>query len=127
MQVFTPDGDYLRQFGKKGKGNEELYGPVSISLDDDLLFVADNKNHCVSLFTTDWEFVKSLGSKGSGPGEFSGSFSIMELSMLVMSCDTSIFMATVYLHLFIVLFHKKKMLAVHIAIYLYFTSYTLHQ
>ena len=74
VQVFTSSGDYLRQFGKKGKWNEELYGPVSISLDNDLLFVADNMNDCVSLFTIDGEFVKSFGSKEPGPREFSGSF-----------------------------------------------------
>ncbi len=40
MQVFTPDGGYLRQFGKNGSGNGELSEPVSICVDsDDLVYV----------------------------------------------------------------------------------------
>ena len=33
IQVFTVDGVYLRQFGKKGKGEGELNEPVSIAID----------------------------------------------------------------------------------------------
>ena len=69
IQVFNPEGQFLRQFG--GQGNEELDFPAGISIDsDDTVYVADRNNHRVSIFTLEGKFLTSFGSRGGGPGQF---------------------------------------------------------
>ena len=71
IQVFSVDGRYLRQFGRKGKGEGELDQPVSIDIDShNVVYVTEYWNHRVSIFTTDGGFIKSFGSKGNGPVQF---------------------------------------------------------
>ena len=69
VQVFTEDGQYLRQFGKKGKGKGEIAHCSSIAIDYDIVYIADGDNHCISLFTCDGNFLTSFGTRGSGPGQ----------------------------------------------------------
>ena len=78
VQVFTPDGGYLRQFGaKRGSGNGELDRPASICVDsDDLVYVGESGNKRVSVFTCEGVFLKSFGSYGSGPGQFDSPYGI---------------------------------------------------
>ncbi len=78
VQVFTPDGGYLRQFAKKGSGNGELSLPVSICVDsdDDRVYVGEEGNERVSVFTCEGIFLKSFESKGSGPGQFKRPYGI---------------------------------------------------
>ena len=71
IQVFIAEGEYLRQFGKKGSGNGELAFASSISIDsDDVVYVTEYDNHRVSMFTREGKFLTSFGTKGSGPGQF---------------------------------------------------------
>ena len=70
VQVFTEDGQYLRQFGKQGKGKGEIARCSSIAIDYDIVYIADGGNHCISLFTCDGNFLTSFGTRGSGPGQF---------------------------------------------------------
>ena len=44
IQVFTPYGCYLRQFGKKGSGPGELNGPTAICIDSNIVCVGELYN-----------------------------------------------------------------------------------
>ena len=71
IQVFTPEGRFLRKFGKEGSGEGELDIPLSIGIDsNDLVYVSDMQNHRVSVFTSQGKFIQSFGTKGKRPGEF---------------------------------------------------------
>ena len=71
IQVFTPEGRFLRKFGKEGSGEGELDIPLSIGIDsNDLVYVSDMQNHRVSVFTSQGKFIQSFGTKGTRPGEF---------------------------------------------------------
>ena len=71
IQVFTVDGVYLRQFGKKGEGEGELKQPVGIAIGSgNEVYVREWENNCISIFYTDGEFIKSFGRQGNGPVQF---------------------------------------------------------
>ena len=71
IRVFTVEGELLRQFGKKGKGDGELQNPNLICIDsDDVLYVTEWGNHRISMFTCEGKFISSFGTKGNGPGQF---------------------------------------------------------
>ncbi len=86
VQVFTPDGGYLGQFGNEGSGNGELNFPVSICVDsDDRVYVVENGNGRVSVFTCEGLFLKSFGSEG---GQFNHPFGIaVDQCGVVYVCD----------------------------------------
>ena len=71
VQVFTAEGQYLRQFGSKGSGGGQLSWPSGIAIDKDRVYVTEKDNDRVSLFTTAGQFVHvlSLGTKGQEPGQ----------------------------------------------------------
>ena len=72
IQVFTAEGEYLRQFGKK-VGGYEIGHPFGICIDrEDVVYVTECSNHQVSLFKWDGTYMKSFGSKtyGSELGKF---------------------------------------------------------
>ena len=60
IQVFTPEGVYLRQFGKRG----QIAPPVSIAIDSqNVVYVSDfSSGPVIKMFTTSGEFIKSFGS-----------------------------------------------------------------
>ena len=71
IQVFNPDGQFLRLFGNKGKGDGELDFPAGISIDNDnRVYVVEACNHRVSVFTCNGEFLVSFGTRGDRPGQF---------------------------------------------------------
>ena len=62
IQVFTPEGELLRMFGKCGCGEGELYCPDGIAIDsNDLIYVSENGNQRISVFTSTGQFVTSRG------------------------------------------------------------------
>ncbi len=70
IQVFTPEGQYLRKFGSEGSGRGQLSTPSSIAIDKDTVYVTDYGNDRVSVFTTTGQFLHSFGTKGKEPGQF---------------------------------------------------------
>jgi len=64
IQVFTPEGQYLRTFGSLGAGPGELGKPEGVAIDSDLVYVTEYGNHRVSVFSTKGKFLKSFGCKG---------------------------------------------------------------
>ena len=62
IQVFTPEGEFLRIIGKRGHGEGELYCPVGVAVDSkDLVYVSENGNQRISVFTSNGQFVTSRG------------------------------------------------------------------
>ena len=77
VQVFAPDGRYLRKWG--GPFGLNIYGPfngwfatvTSLAVDrDGAVFVADFYNSRIQKFTADGGFLTAFGAKGSGAGQF---------------------------------------------------------
>ena len=72
IQVFSPEGKWLRQWGGHGYEPGEFLKPRALAIDDrDRLYVADSCNHRIQVFDTDGKLVNSWGSRGDGPGQMS--------------------------------------------------------
>ena len=66
VQVFTADGEYIRQFEKRGSKKN------GIAIDsNDLVYVSDSDN-TISIFTKEGHFLRSFGTEGKEPGQFNG-------------------------------------------------------
>jgi DNA-binding beta-propeller fold protein YncE len=70
IQVFTPEGEYLYEFGHFGHDATGFSRPQSILIRDNELFATDACNHRIQVFSLDGKFLRSLGSVGGNPGEF---------------------------------------------------------
>ena len=69
IQVFTPEGQYLRMLSK-GAGPGELCRPAGVAIDGDQVYVAEGGNHRLSVFSTEGKFLKSFGVKGKAKAQF---------------------------------------------------------
>lgn len=69
VQKFTPDGEFVLQFGKVGTGPGEFQRCAGISWFDDRLFVADASNGRVQVFDEQGNFIAVLGDE-RGPANF---------------------------------------------------------
>ena len=86
IQVFTAEGEYLRQFGWKIDGYEgpEIKFPTGICIDrGGVVYVTEEVNHLVSLFKCDGTHMKSFGSYGSKLGNFKGPHGIAHENIYV--------------------------------------------
>uniref|UniRef100_A0A1X7U9G8 SMP-30/Gluconolactonase/LRE-like region domain-containing protein n=1 Tax=Amphimedon queenslandica TaxID=400682 RepID=A0A1X7U9G8_AMPQE len=73
IQKFSPDGEFVGQFGTKGFGPGQLSYPFGITIDTaatGLVYVSESGNHRISVFTSDGVFVGNFGSKGSNIDQF---------------------------------------------------------
>ena len=61
IQVLTPEGQHIRNIGKRGTGPGELNYPVSPAISRGLLYVTDYFNNHISVFKTTGEFVTVFG------------------------------------------------------------------
>jgi hypothetical protein len=69
IQVFGPDGRYIRTIGRKGQGPGEFSDPNSIVIDrEGHLYVLDDRQKRIQVFLTDGEMLKSIrvGNLGIG-------------------------------------------------------------
>ena len=72
IQVFSPEGKWLRQWGGHGYEPGEFLKPRSLAIDEnDRLFVADSCNHRIQVFDTEGKLLNSWGSRGDQPGQMS--------------------------------------------------------
>jgi sugar lactone lactonase YvrE len=72
VQVFTPEGRFVRQWGGHGYDPGQFLKPRALTIDgDDLLYVADSANHRIQVFETSGKLVRAWGRRGTGPGEMS--------------------------------------------------------
>ena len=66
IKVFSVQGDFLYQFGRKGTGDGELDVPLGLAVDKSgRLVVCESDNHRIQLFQLDGTFCCKFGSKAS--------------------------------------------------------------
>ncbi len=71
IHVYSPDGEKLDAWGRKGAGQGQFSGPCGLAFDGaDTLHVVDTFNHRVQRFTRDGASLGSWGSAGVDPGQF---------------------------------------------------------
>jgi DNA-binding beta-propeller fold protein YncE len=76
LSVYSADGTYLRQWGKKGTGDGEFswVGGLAFSPQGEI-FVADQNNRRVQVFDLSGKFLRKWGERGDNPGQFGGTTS----------------------------------------------------
>jgi DNA-binding beta-propeller fold protein YncE len=72
IQVFSPEGAWLRQWGGHGYAPGEFLKPRALAIDDDdRIYVADSCNHRIQVFDTRGKLLRAWGTRGSAPGQLS--------------------------------------------------------
>ncbi|MGC8639453.1 MAG: NHL repeat-containing protein [Isosphaeraceae bacterium] len=72
IQVFSPEGKWLRQWGGHGYEPGEFLRPRALAIDDsDLIYVADSCCHRIQVFDLQGKLVRLWGQRGTGPGDLS--------------------------------------------------------
>ena len=70
INVYSQDGEFLREWGSKGSGDGELNRPSGLAIaKDGTMFVVDSLNHRVQHLTLNGEYLGQFGSFGGGPGQ----------------------------------------------------------
>lgn len=70
IQVFDPDGRFLRQFGQGGQSRARLGRPMNLAIAGGELYVADYWIDRIQVYGLDGGWRRSIGASGSGPGQF---------------------------------------------------------
>jgi len=77
IQVFSPEGDWIRQWGGHGYEPGQFLRPRALAIDEnDALYVADSCNHRIQIFDTSGKLIRSWGERGSQPGQMSYPYDI---------------------------------------------------
>lgn len=72
IQIFDPDGNFIRAFGKAGDGPGYFARPKGIAVDSDgHIWVADGVQDRLQVFTSDGQLLLWMGGHGMLPGQFS--------------------------------------------------------
>ena len=72
IQVFSPDGTWLRQWGGHGYEPGQFLRPRALAMDDkERLYVADSCNHRIQVFDTSGKLLDVWGTRGTAPGQMS--------------------------------------------------------
>ena len=83
IQVFSASGVFLCSFG-----SDKLYGPCSVCVSGQYVYVCDGNMHCVSVFTTAGVYVTSFGECGREEGSFYGPYySYIDSNGFLYVCD----------------------------------------
>lgn len=75
IYVFTADGTAMRDFGKEGSGDGQLFHPMSIAFDksERNVLVADSDNNRIQIFDVkSGKLVRKFGREGTEAGLFNG-------------------------------------------------------
>ena len=72
VSVFSPSGEKLQSFGKRGSGQGEFDYPRGVAVDGEgNILVVDGNNHRIQKLTAEGQFLAAVGTRGSGPLQFS--------------------------------------------------------
>ncbi len=72
IQVFSPEGEWLRQWGGHGYEPGEFLRPRAMAIDDrDRIYVADSCNHRIQVFDVEGRLLRIWGTRGKKLGEMS--------------------------------------------------------
>ena len=74
IQVFTPDGLFVRQWGSQGSLPGQFTEPYDVSTDPDTgdVYVVDRDGDRIQVFSPGGQYLDSFGSEGRRAGEFRG-------------------------------------------------------
>ena len=76
VQVFTPDGQFIRSIQDKSC-DQKLEHPYAIAIDSvDNVYVSERDRHCITIFDSDGQYVTSFGCGGDGEGQFNGVYGL---------------------------------------------------
>jgi sugar lactone lactonase YvrE len=77
IQIFSPDGKWLRSFGTAGTGPGELSYPYDVKVDKQgNIFVCEFENSRIQIFDAAGHSVQVIGCAGAAPGQFSNPYGI---------------------------------------------------
>lgn len=77
VSMYTPKGEFLRQWGKSGKGDGEFDYPGGLAVSPDgRIYVADQTNHRVQVFDAKGKLLFKWGEFGIKEGQFGGNITI---------------------------------------------------
>ena len=87
IQVFTPEGKFLREIKATPKGSVPNAFGIAIDSSDNV-YVSERDNHCVDIFNSRGEFFTSFGSRGTKEGQFDGAYGLhIDRKDRVLVCD----------------------------------------
>jgi len=71
VQIFSPEGKFIRKFGKVGNTPGSFYRPKGVGVDSDgHIYVADAAFDNFQIFDEEGRLLMWVGQPGSGPGQF---------------------------------------------------------
>jgi NHL repeat len=73
IQAFTPQGAFIRSWGKPGQGSDPnlLYGPRDLVVNPQgFVIVSDTGNKRLVVYSRDGDYVNQIGGEGSALGQF---------------------------------------------------------
>jgi hypothetical protein len=77
VQIFSPEGKWLRSFGRAGRGPGELSYPYDVRVDAaGRKYVCEFGNSRIQIFDAQDQPLEILGGAGAGPGKFNNPWSI---------------------------------------------------
>ena len=77
IQIFSPEGKWLRSFGRAGRGPGELSYPYDVRVDAaGRRYVCEFGNSRIQIFDAQDQPLEILGGAGAGPGKFNNPWSI---------------------------------------------------
>ena len=87
VQVFTPEGEFLREIKATPKGSVPNAFAIAIDSSDNV-YVSERDNHCVDIFNSRGEYIASFGSTGTKEGQFDGAYGLhIDRNDRVLVCD----------------------------------------
>lgn len=77
IQVFSPEGEWLRQWGGHGHDPGQFLRPAALVIDEnDHIYVADACNHRIQVFDTSGELIDIWGTRGTEPGQIGYAYDV---------------------------------------------------
>jgi DNA-binding beta-propeller fold protein YncE len=77
IQVFSPDGQFLRAYGRAGSGLGELSYPYDVQVDAaGRQYVCEFGNSRIQVFDADGRPLEIIGGPGAAPGRFNNPWAI---------------------------------------------------
>jgi DNA-binding beta-propeller fold protein YncE len=68
VKIFTPEGKYLGEFGRRGDNEGEFHFPLTVKVSHDTVFVVDSFHFAVQAFDLDGNYLYSFGPTPVGMG-----------------------------------------------------------